>query len=202
RGFLSSASRASGRSPDCVPPFSARGAAVSLHGRGVDQHLGRWAAGSGQRMEDVEPYPFGRPAHEAIVKRLARPVEERRVRPAATGLQHMHNSFNGYDGPEILVTCRPAGLILVTARWQARGRKIYGLQSPQGSACPRLPFHRTRTVAWAAVEARLRKDGIGWMRWWWALMCQRIGSTWRCVRPARASSSNAPLPGSRILSPG
>src|SRR5947209_10743224 len=94
-------------------------------------------------------------------------------------LPHLR-SFNGYDGPEILVTCRPAGLILVTARWQARGRKIYGLESPQGSACPRLPFHRTRTVAWAAVEARLRKDGIGWMRWWWALMCQRIGSTWRC----------------------
>src|SRR5207248_2447332 len=48
-----------------------------------------------------------------------------------------------------------------------------------------LPFHRTRTVAWAAVEARLRKDGIGWMRWWWASMYRRIGSTWRCVRPAR-----------------
>src|SRR5207248_8941079 len=43
-------------------------------------------------------------------------------------------------GPEILVTCRPAGLILVTARWQARGRKIYGLESPQGSACsPAVP---------------------------------------------------------------
>src|SRR5207248_7209249 len=32
-------------------------------------------------------------------------------------LPHLR-SFNGYDGPEILVTCRPAGLILVTARWQ------------------------------------------------------------------------------------
>ena len=72
---------------------------MSLHGRGVDQHLGRWAAGSGQRMEDVEPYPFGRPAHEAVVKRLARPVEERRVRPAATGLQHMHNAA---DDPAII----------------------------------------------------------------------------------------------------
>jgi len=26
----------------------------------------------------------------------------------------------------------------------------------------RQPFHRTRTVAWAASEARLRKEGIGW----------------------------------------
>src|SRR6476659_2102006 len=50
-------------------------------------------------MEDVEPYPFGRPAHEAIVKRLSRAVEERRVRPAATGLQHMHNAA---DDPAII----------------------------------------------------------------------------------------------------
>src|SRR5205085_10468913 len=30
-------------------------------------------------------------------------------------LPHLR-SFNGYDGPEILVTCRPAGLIWLTAR--------------------------------------------------------------------------------------
>ena len=27
---------------------------------------------------------------------------------------------------------------------------------------PRPSFHRTRTVAWAACEARLDKDGTGW----------------------------------------
>ena len=50
-------------------------------------------------MEELEPYSFGRPAHEAIVKRLAWAVEERRIRPAATGLQHMHNAA---DHPAII----------------------------------------------------------------------------------------------------
>ena len=50
-------------------------------------------------MEDLEPYSFGRPAHETIVKRLARAVEERRIRPAATGFQHMHNAA---DHPAII----------------------------------------------------------------------------------------------------
>src|SRR3954453_11968571 len=76
----------------CVPPFSARSAAVRFYRRGVDQHLSRWAAGTSQRMEDVEPYPFGRPAYEAVVKRLARAVDDRRIRPTATGLQHMHDA--------------------------------------------------------------------------------------------------------------
>src|ERR1700745_1952758 len=56
------------------------------------------------------------------------------------------------------------GLLLVV-RWQARDRKIPGPRTPQGSACHRLPFHRTRTVAWAGYEARLRKDGIRWTSW-------------------------------------
>src|SRR5262249_18631332 len=51
------------------------------------------------RMEDLEPYSLGRPAHEAIVKRLARAVQERRISPAATGLQHMHNPT---DHPAII----------------------------------------------------------------------------------------------------
>lgn len=72
---------------------------MSFHRRRIDQHLRRWAPGGGQRMEDPEPYSFGRPAHEAIVKRLAWAVEERRVRPAATGLQHMHNAA---DHPAII----------------------------------------------------------------------------------------------------
>ena len=50
-------------------------------------------------MEDVEPYPFGRPAYEAVVQRFARAVDERRIRPAATGLQHMDNAA---DDPAII----------------------------------------------------------------------------------------------------
>ena len=65
---------------------------MRFYRRGVDQHLSRWAAGRRKRMEDVEPYPFGRPAYEAVVKRLARAVDDRRIRPTATGLQHMHDA--------------------------------------------------------------------------------------------------------------
>ena len=72
---------------------------MSFHRRRVDQHLRRGTPGGGQRMEDLKPYSFGRPAHEAIVKRLAWAVEERRIRPAATGLQHMHNAA---DHPPII----------------------------------------------------------------------------------------------------
>ena len=80
---------------------------MSFHRRRVDQHLRRWAPGGGQRMEDLEPYSFGRPAHEPIVKRLAWAVEERRVRPAATGLQHMHNAA---DHPAIIDARFPASV--------------------------------------------------------------------------------------------
>src|SRR5947207_759979 len=97
----------SGRSPDCVPPFSARSAAVRFYRRGVDQHLSRWAAGTSQRMEDVEPYPFGPPAYEAVVQRFARAVDERRIRPAATGLQHMDNAA---DDPAIIHSRFPASV--------------------------------------------------------------------------------------------
>jgi hypothetical protein len=44
----------------------------------------------------------------------------------------------------------------------AGDRKPSGTPSPWMSLSLRLPFHRTRTVAWAALsEARLRKHGIG-----------------------------------------
>ena len=39
--------------------------------------------------------------------------------------------------------------------------------------------HRTRTVAWAASEARLRKDGTGWTPSLSASTYRRIGWTWR-----------------------
>ena len=67
---------------------------MSLDRRRVDQHLCRWPAGRCQGMKDVDPDAFGRPAHEAIVERLARTVDARGVDPATTGLQHMHDSAN------------------------------------------------------------------------------------------------------------
>lgn len=72
---------------------------MSLDRRRVDQNL-RWRpTGRRQRVEDVDPDALGRPAHEAIVERLARTVDGRRVNPAATGLQHMHDAA---DDPAII----------------------------------------------------------------------------------------------------
>src|ERR1700729_3995654 len=72
---------------------------MSLDCGGVDQHFRRWATGRCQCMKDVDPDALGRPAHEAIVERLARTVDARRVDPAATGLQHMHDAA---DHPAII----------------------------------------------------------------------------------------------------
>ena len=43
-------------------------------------------------MEYVDPDAFGRPAHEAIVKGLARAVDGGRIDPAPAGLQHMDDA--------------------------------------------------------------------------------------------------------------
>ncbi len=72
---------------------------MSLDRRRVDQHFRGWPVGRCQRMKDLDPNTFGRPAHEAIVKRLARTVDGWGVDPAATGLQHMHDSA---DNPAII----------------------------------------------------------------------------------------------------
>jgi len=67
---------------------------MSLDRRGVDQHLRRRAARRRQCLEDVHPNPFGRPAHEAIVERLLRPIDLRRVDPATARFQHMDDPTN------------------------------------------------------------------------------------------------------------
>jgi hypothetical protein len=72
---------------------------MSLHCRTVDQHL-RWRAASrSQGMKDALPNPFGRPAHEAIVERLAWAIDGRRIGPAAAGFEHMNNPAD--DAPII-----------------------------------------------------------------------------------------------------
>lgn len=63
---------------------------MRLHGRGVDQHLCRWSASLCQRLKQAHPDALGRPAHEAIVEGLLRPIDlPRCVRPAAAGLQYV-----------------------------------------------------------------------------------------------------------------
>ncbi len=64
---------------------------MSLHRRGIDQHLCRRTARRCQGAEDVHPDAFGCPAHEAIVERLARTVDGRGVDPAPAGLQDIND---------------------------------------------------------------------------------------------------------------
>ena len=73
-------------------PFSARGRAVRLHGRGVDEHLGRGTAGAGQSMEEIDPDALGGPADIAVIKRLAWPIIRRRIDPAPAGLQDIDDA--------------------------------------------------------------------------------------------------------------
>jgi hypothetical protein len=100
-GSSSCAHPASARSPACIPPFSAGGRAVRPNRRTVDQYLLRWPAGTGQRLEKLDPNPFAGPAHIAVVERLARPVIRRRIDPAAAGLQNMDDAA---DHPLIIDT--------------------------------------------------------------------------------------------------
>src|ERR1700722_4287499 len=73
-------------------------------------------------------------AHEAIVERLARTVDTRRVDPAATGLQHMHDAA---DHPPIidsrLATC-------IGRKMQLKPRELPFVQPEAVSIHQRSPF--------------------------------------------------------------
>ena len=43
-------------------------------------------------MKDIAPNPLGRPAHKAVIERLARPIDIGGVHPAAPGLQDVDNA--------------------------------------------------------------------------------------------------------------
>jgi len=67
-------------------------------------------------MEDIQPNTLGRPTDKPIVKRLARPVDRRRVGPAPARLQHMDNPT---DYPPILHP-RHAACVVGRQRRQTR----------------------------------------------------------------------------------
>src|ERR1044071_600752 len=83
-----------------------------LRGGGADQHVCRWAACTGQSMEDVHPYALGSPAHEAIVERLARAIDSGCIDPAAARLQDVDDALNP---PPIIDT-----LLAARVGWQMR----------------------------------------------------------------------------------
>ena len=84
--------RATGRWPGGTPPFSARSTTVRLDRRGTDQHFSRRAASRRQGMEHFRPDALGRPTNKAVVERLLRTVDRRRIGPAAARLQNMHDA--------------------------------------------------------------------------------------------------------------
>jgi hypothetical protein len=65
---------------------------VRLHGRGIDEDLGRRTAGLRESLEQTDPDALGRPTHIAVVKRFFRSVFRRRVGPASARFQHMNNA--------------------------------------------------------------------------------------------------------------
>jgi len=107
---------------------------MSLDRRTIDQHLRRWPAGRCQRMKDVDPDAFSRPAHEAIVERLARTVDGRGVDPAATGLQHMHDAA---DDPTIIHSRLATG---IAGKMRLKPRELTFVQPEAVSIHQTSPF--------------------------------------------------------------
>jgi len=91
REFWWCAHRATGRSLGSAPPFPARSAAMRFHRGGIDQQFGRRPASGRERMKHVCPHALSRPAHEAIIERLARAIGRGRILPAAAGNEDMHD---------------------------------------------------------------------------------------------------------------
>src|SRR5665213_2591002 len=107
---------------------------MSLDRRRVDQHLRRWPAGGRQRMKDVGPDAFGRPAYEAIVERLARTVDGRGVDPAATGLQHMNDPA---DDPAVV---HPRFAACIGGKMRLKPRELSVVQPETVSIHQGSPF--------------------------------------------------------------
>jgi hypothetical protein len=72
---------------------------MRLDRRTVDQNLLRRTACRGQCMEDVSPDALCSPSNEPVVKRFARTINIRRVNPAATGFEHVHDAA---DDPSVV----------------------------------------------------------------------------------------------------
>ena len=72
---------------------------MRLHGGTVDEHLGWRTAGARERMEELDPDALRRPADEAVVERLVRAVDARRIDPAPAGLQDVDDPA---DHPAII----------------------------------------------------------------------------------------------------
>lgn len=103
-GFLSCDHRASGRLPDCAPPFSAGGTTMSFDRGRVERQRDGIFAELGQRFKDCAPSSALGPTIEAIVDGRVRAVFTRTIAPSRTRLQHVNDAAD--DAP-IVVPLRP-----------------------------------------------------------------------------------------------
>ncbi len=115
RGSWWCARRASGRWPDFAPPFSARGAAMSLDRSGVEREHDGIFAELRQSFEDRTPSVTFGPAVEAIVDRRVGAVLRRAIAPAGPRLQHMNDAAD--DAP------------IVVARWTRQSGRLMRLDT-------------------------------------------------------------------------
>src|SRR3954449_8741963 len=99
-------------------------------------------------------------------------LRDARLRRAPQGEEQVLSQFR-----LILVSHESPNRLAWPVRRRTGDRLILGFRSPFLSTGLRPPFHRTRTVAWAAKRARLRKEGLRWRRSTLAWMCRRIGWT-------------------------
>jgi len=85
-------------------------------------------------MKDVDPDAFGHPARAAIAERFVRTVDGRGVDPAATGLQHMHDSA---DDPAII---HPRFAARIGRTTRLKPRELSLAQLKLIAIHPRSPF--------------------------------------------------------------
>jgi hypothetical protein len=183
-------------SPESIAEWDKLSENLREANRAAAEHAPILLAAVGLRAADV--------ADDATIERMAR-IEHRRwiadridrgwryalVRDNA---RLLHPSLCAYDAlPETEQEKDRSQVRTILGLLAALGRC-----SPWLSLCLRPPFHRTRTVAWAASEARLRKDGSPWKPPLLLVSTSpRIAWMWRSIPvTSRASRSRAMPPGS------
>ena len=128
---------------------------MSLDRRRVDQHLRRRTARRCHRMEDVFSNAFGRPAHEAIVKRLTWAVDGGGVNPATPGLQHMNDAT---DDPAVV---DPWLASRIGWKMRFKPRELAVIQPETVSIHQRSPFGdlESRNAHFGNLEGSVRSRG-------------------------------------------
>jgi len=132
-------------------PLSARCRAMRFDRGTVDQNLRRRPAGLSERMEQLDPHAFLRPAGEAVVERRPGPVLGWRIDPATARFQHADDAAD--HAP------------IIDARFAARiGRQVrLDLRKLRVRKRELIPIHR-RFLSEAVNHKRLLTPTLLWVR--------------------------------------